>query len=187
MSKYECIYNEIVGKIVENIYPVGSKLPGELQLMKEYDASRATIRKALSLLAREGYIHKSQGLGSTVLDINRFKFPVSSIYSFSELAENLGDTVKSTVVCCEKIHPDGLIQEKLKVNAQDWVWFIQRVRNINGANVQLDTDILNAEIIQGITHEIASNSIYKHIEETLGLNISYAEKIITMQDKTALG
>ena len=53
-----------------------TKLNSEFDLQNKYQASRDTIRKAL-LLSQNGYIQKSQGKGSIVLDINRFNFPVN--------------------------------------------------------------------------------------------------------------
>ena len=74
MSKYEAIYKDILGRIEQNLYAAGDTLPGEYELMKIYEASRDTIRKALLLLAQNGYIQKSKGRGSIVLD----RFPVLS-------------------------------------------------------------------------------------------------------------
>lgn len=80
MSKYEAIYRDILGRIEQNLYAAGDTLPGEYELMKIYEASRDTIRKALLLLAQNGYIQKSKGRGSIVLDDSAmtFRFPVLS-------------------------------------------------------------------------------------------------------------
>ena len=82
MSKYEAIYRDILGRIEQNIYNAGDTLPGEYELMKIYSASRDTVRKALLLLAQNGYIQKSKGRGSIVLDRQRYDFPVSGVISF---------------------------------------------------------------------------------------------------------
>ncbi len=91
MTKYEYIYQELVEKIKNNVYEAGDLLPGELELMKIYDASRDTIRKSLNLLVQDGYIQKSKGRGSIVLDMHRIEFPIAGVVSFKELAPELGN------------------------------------------------------------------------------------------------
>ena len=94
MSKYEAIYKDILGRIEQNLYAAGDTLPGEYELMKIYEASRDTIRKALLLLAQNGYIQKSKGRGSIVLDRQRYDFPVSGVVSFKELADKMEQDVQ---------------------------------------------------------------------------------------------
>ena len=55
-------------------------LPSENDLAREYGVSRETIRKALLLLLENGYIHKIQGKGSIVLDVQRYRMPVTGIF-----------------------------------------------------------------------------------------------------------
>lgn len=184
MSKYAEIEKEILGKIEDGTYPAGSRLPGEHELMKIYDASRDTVRKALSLLAQEGYIQKTHGVGSTVLAFNRFEFPVNGVISFAELASTMKGKVTTEVICLEKTNPDQRMCKNLNLKRDDEVWLIQRVRRIDGEGIILDTDILNAQICPGITKRIAEDSLYKYLENELDLKISYAEKQITCQSVT---
>ena len=58
--------------------------------MGEFNVSRDTIRKSLNMLEQNGYIQKTKGKGSFVLDINKFDFPVSGVVSFKEIASELG-------------------------------------------------------------------------------------------------
>lgn len=182
MSKYEQIYHKILNKIENGEYAVGETIPGEFELMRQFQASRDTIRKALLLLVQNGYIQKSQGRGSIVLDFNRYDFPVSGVVSFKELAEQMNQKVETRVVCFEKIHPDKRMQKLFQLRENDYIWFIQRVRLIDHEAVILDTDILSAEIISDLSEEIAADSLYRHIEQTLNLTIAYARKEITCQN-----
>lgn len=184
MSKYQEIENRIRAQIEDGTYPAGSKLPGEHELMEVYGASRDTIRKALSLLAQDGFIQKAKGIGSIVLSINRFEFPVNGVVSFKEIASTMGKKVETEVICCEKTHPDEKFQRYLQMNGDDWIWLLQRVRKVDGEAIILDTDILNAAICPGITKEIAADSLYEYLEGTLHLKIAYAEKEITCQSAT---
>ena len=186
MAKYEMIYREILNKIDSKEYVAGALLPGEHELMKLYNASRDTIRKALNVLVQNGYIQKSKGRGSIVLDVNRYDFPVSGVVSFKELQESLGSTVETEVICLEKILPDERIKKNLNLQDKDKVWLIQRVRKVDGEAIILDTDFINAQIVKDISEDVAKNSLYAYIEGTLGLRIAYANKEITCQNVTGL-
>lgn len=186
MSKYEQIYHKILNSIENGLYAVGDTLPGEFELMKQFSVSRDTVRKALQLLAQNGYIQKSQGRGSIVLDFNRFDFPLSGVISFKEVASAMHEPVSTEVICFEKIHPDARIASILQMRSEEEVWFIQRLRRISNEAVILDTDILNAEIIPGLTRTIAQDSLYEYIEDTLHLTIAYARKEITCQNISGL-
>ena len=184
MPKYKQIYDSLLNRIIEGEFKAGETLPKEFDLMEEYNSSRDTVRKALKLLSDAGYIHAHKGVGSVVLDCNRFEFPVSGIESFKELHEKLGNDTHTKVICCELIDPDQRIKGILKLKDGEKVWMVERVRTINGESIILDLDFLNASIIPELTPQIAENSIYEYIEQTLNLNISYANKEFTCQNAT---
>lgn len=186
IPKYERVYEEIVALIENKTYIVGELLPGEFELMKQYGVSRDTIRKALSLLVQNGYIQKSKGRGSIVLDINRYDFPISGVVSFKELQTTLGSNVYTKVICLEKVKPDARMKEYLKLEAESKVWMIQRVRYVDDEAVILDTDFVNADIVPNLTMDIVSDSLYAYIENVCGLKIAYANKEITCQKVTGM-
>lgn len=57
------IRNDILQKAKDNAY-IGGKLPSEEELCAYYNVSRATIREALTILHREGFISKRHGTGN---------------------------------------------------------------------------------------------------------------------------
>lgn len=183
-SKYLRIYNEVIVKIEDGIFPVNSKLPSESQLMEEYNVSRDTIRKSLNLLEQNGYIEKSKGKGSFVLDINKFNFPVSGITSFKEIAKNLGKSHETILADFRLIPTNEKIIKKLEVSSKDYIWSIVRVRKIDGEKIILDKDYINKNFVPVLTEEICKDSLYNYIENDLGLKIAFAEKEITVQNIT---
>ena len=65
-SVYSNIADEIIEKIKNNVYPVGSLLPPEREFMKIFSVQRTTVRRGLEILSTQGYIKKVAGLGSVV-------------------------------------------------------------------------------------------------------------------------
>ncbi len=70
MAKYQEIYYRLRSRIVNKEIKANTYLPSEMDLMKEFDASRDTIRKALNLLASNGYIHKEKGKRSLAMSLS---------------------------------------------------------------------------------------------------------------------
>ena len=183
MSKYQMIYQDLLDKIKQRVIQPNTYLPSENELMKQYDASRDTVRKALNLLLQNGYIQKNKGKGSLVLDMDRIAFPVSGVTSFKELQKTLHGDVETIVnMFLEEDVPndlkDDLYMEKGKI------YHVERIRKIDGEKAILDTDYLNGEIVKGLKIEHAKNSLYEYIEKELGLKVSFARKEITVVKAT---
>lgn len=66
VPSYVSIYNSLYLDIVNNVYPQGELLPGEIQLSQTYSVSRNTLRQALAILSEDGLIVKSRGKGTIV-------------------------------------------------------------------------------------------------------------------------
>jgi len=184
ISKYFNIYNEIANKIENGIYKVNDTIESEGDLMKEYGVSRDTVRKSLTRLEQNGYIQKKKGKRALVLDINKFDFPVSGVVSFKEIADKFGPNSQTNVEELECIKPRESIAEKLELKDGENVWRIVRTRSIAGEKIILDKDYISQKYVENITKEICEESIYKYIEDGLGLKIAYAKKEITVQAVT---
>lgn len=179
--KYQQIYGDLKAAIQENRYPAGSYLPSEAELLKKYDASRDTVRKALSQLAAGGFIQKEKGKGSLVLKQDTIAFPVSGLTSFKELQKTgMSQDVSTDVVLFEETTPSEDLAEKLNITEDGMIYDIKRIRKIDGERVIYDHDWINAAVIPGLKPENAANSLYEYVEKDLGLKISFARKEIVV-------
>lgn len=179
-SKYLTIGQNLVRNIEKGIYPVGSKLPSEINLMEEFKASRDTIRKALHKLEQSGYINKVKGKGSFVLQKSKINFPVSELVSFRELSKMVGNNVETIVEELEEVEPSKYIKKQLSITGDEKVWRIVRIRKIDGERVILDKEYYRSDIIPNLTKEICENSIFAYIEGELKLNIAFARKEVVV-------
>jgi len=64
--KYQKVKEILAGEIEKGKYGLGGRLPSEKQLAEEFEVSIITIRQAVEVLAREGYVEKIQGSGTYV-------------------------------------------------------------------------------------------------------------------------
>jgi len=66
--KYKIIYDQIVKFILSDVWPVGSNMKSENELIKLFGVSRLTIRNVLNMLENEGRIQRSRGKATLILD-----------------------------------------------------------------------------------------------------------------------
>ena len=184
MEKYLTIYHDLVSKTNAKYWEDSTMLPSENNLALKYEVSRETIRKALDLLAQDGYIQKVRGKGSVIIGRNKFDFPVSGIVSFKELATNLKFPTKTIVNELSIVEADQKLQNKLNVKHKEPVWKVVRVREIAGEKVILDKDYFNKSVVPILTKEACEDSIYQYLENELQLKISYARKEIIVEEPT---
>ncbi|ELK44718.1 trehalose operon repressor [Halobacillus sp. ACCC02827] len=183
-NKYFVIYSELAERIQSGVLTPGDTLPSEHELTDEFQTSRETIRKALHLLAQNGYIQKVRGKGSVVLDHGKFEFPVSGLTSFKELADQMGQTFHTSVHELARISGQGELGERLNCPQQTNLWKVVRSREVGGERIILDKDFLREDIVPDLTKEAAERSLYEYLENELGLVISFAKKEIVVEPVT---
>lgn len=64
MNKYETLMKQLIEQISQNLQQGITALPTEAELCAQYQVSRQTVRKALSILHEQGIIASRQGSGS---------------------------------------------------------------------------------------------------------------------------
>ena len=184
MSKFNEIFLDLEAAILNQRFISGDLLPSENELVKTYNVSRETIRKALNLLLEKGYIQKVQGKGSIVLDIKRFDFPVSGLTSYKELQDAQNMNSQTIVVSNGLLPVSEELANHLKLSVGTPVLYLERLRKVHGEVVIIDKDYLVTSIVPSIPNEAAEDSLYHYIEQTLGLSIGYAQKEITVDPIT---
>lgn len=181
---YLGIYQDYADQIEKGYLKPDTKLPSENELAQMYETSRETVRKALNLLAQNGYIHKIKGKGSFVLHIHKFDFPVSGLVSFKEIVTKMGLQWKTHVLSLEVVKPGRYVASQLELSPSDHVWQVFRIREVAGERIILDKDYLKQSVVPPLTHSICQDSIYEFLEQNLDFKISFAKKVITMDEAT---
>ncbi len=76
---------------MKGTYPIGTKLPAEIQLCKMLSVSRSTVREAMRSLQAEGYVELISGKGAFVRDNQSHDYDAIRSW-FIESAPTLKDT-----------------------------------------------------------------------------------------------
>lgn len=100
MKKYQKIYEDIIGDINSGTLKIGEIISSENVLSSQYSTSRATVRRALEELEKNGLIIKQQGKGSIVVSNNIKRKTVLLIlpnifkYIFKDLINGIESTLR---------------------------------------------------------------------------------------------
>lgn len=107
----ETIASDLRAMIMNNILPIGQKLPTETMLCHQYDVSRTTLREAIQMLRSAGMLDVTPGRGSFV------KAPhISSLIPALQLAgRSRGFSAESALMILNVLAQQGLQQTVLSV------------------------------------------------------------------------
>lgn len=109
-SLYKQLKDILIERITKGVYPKGSFLPTEIQLEEEFKLSKITIRKAVELLAQEGWVEKKAGIGTTILE-NRLAPKLKKGQKFTEILMERGNKLEKKVKSIEIVSLDKNSEE----------------------------------------------------------------------------
>ena len=184
-SKYVTIYKEWKEKIESGQIAEGERLPTESSLMESYQVSRDTVRKSLNLLEQNGYIQRGRGRASLVMPKKRYTFPLSEIASFQEVNKLSNAHAETEVVNLDILQDSHKIKKIFQQSVNGEVYELIRVRRMKDEAVILDKDYFVRDVVPRLPLNECKVSVYRYLEEELGLQISYAVKEITVQKANA--
>ena len=90
---YIHVMQNLKERIINGIYEIGSLIPTETELEKEFNVSKITIRKAIELLEYEGYVKKQSGKGTTVLSNDIYNILTKKI-TFAQILQSEGMSMR---------------------------------------------------------------------------------------------
>jgi len=112
------LYHQLVEKLREEIedgkWAINALFPSEIELCKQYEISRGTVRQAISELIKSGLVYKNQGQGTFVAKPG-LVWPVSNFYCLNKETEK--NRIEPTRKVIEKkiIFPDELIRKNMNL------------------------------------------------------------------------
>src|SRR5690625_7685128 len=80
------MYEELLQEIENGTYEEYSLFPSDTELVKRFQVSRGTVREAIKLLFRQGYLVREQGKG-TFVTYRKIQQNPDTLIGFTELME----------------------------------------------------------------------------------------------------
>lgn len=169
---------EIIRENIESgIWNHGDMIPSEHNLMKEYDVSRNTIKKALEDLVQEGLLNRIQGKG-TFVSMPKIEQSLSSFYSFSKVMKESGYTPNDIILSIEFFPVKQSVAKVLKLSEGDEVWVLRRLRCIQDEPMMLETSYIPRKLVHKITkEELEQMSLYELMLKNYGIIVKKAKEI----------
>lgn len=165
---YQQIKEEMRAAIENGSLKHGDKIPAEPELSEQYNVSRITVRKAISDLVSEGYLIKKQGKG-TFVSKPKIQRKIEHLLSFSEACHANGMKASSIIIKREVIPPTENQRELLRLEDDDQVLYIQRVRSANGDPIMLENNYYPYNKFKFLCDENLDGSLYELLSKKYGI------------------
>lgn len=187
-KKYSTIYEDLKEKIETGIYQPQSFLPTEYALVEMYNCSRNTIRRAVKELSGIGYVQSVHGKGVVVIyqKTGWSDFSIGVIESLKEAARRNKAEYHTDVLVFAEFVIDENLHRRLGFAVGEEAYYLQRVRYFDNMPVILDNNWFLKSVVPGLTEEIAADSVYNYMENTLGESIVTAKRVLTVEKATEM-
>ena len=166
---YLTIAQDIMEMIQNGSLRSGEQLMTEAQLCEKYQVSRMTANKALSALVAQGYISRTAGKGSFVLEPKVTKdIGATNLTSFSSDMSSVGKRPGAILVEYRVMRAEEtpLAAERLKLSGSELVHYIFRVRTSDDIRIALSHTYIPCKYLPALDVTILESSLYKYLSET---------------------
>jgi len=174
---YMQIKELLTSRISKGDWKPGNIIPSEVQLAQELEVSQGTVRKAITELVENNILTRRQGRGTFVSrhDIHR------SLFHFFHIEGNEGQKVlpESTVMHCHRKTASKQEAMKLDLEARAKVIKIERLRNIAGKPIMVETITLPEALFNDLGKGgdcKLPNTLYELYEKQFGITIHSAKE-----------
>lgn len=181
--KYEVIASDICRSIDDGTLAAGERLPTVVELCELYGVSKATVRKAMDLLAELGRVSSRRGSGTYVKNVvaadqDALYLGVSD-KAAGFTAEHAGERVEvsSIIYDFRILNPPAEVARRLDMAPEDFAYLDVRVRCLDGVPVVIERTYMPLDLVPGLKRHHLEGSIYQYLREGLGLTLKSFHRI----------
>jgi DNA-binding GntR family transcriptional regulator len=171
LPHYRRLYEQLRKHITKGVYKKGDILPSENELCSVNNVTRPTVRKALDMLANEGFITKHQGLGSVVNNIPKgvgilsIKGTTSAVGIESLQTKTI---VKPNVIAW----PENFVFPLTELELESGCIYFERLRLVDGEPFFYDiTYIPNINLPRFTSYKLDDVSLFDTLRENFQLEV----------------
>ncbi len=149
----------------------GEEFPGELALVAEYEVSRHTVRAALRELRADGVLVAERGRRPRLAGQIAITQPLGALYSLFASVEAAG-LRQTSVVRARDTRADGVIADRLGLEASTPLFCLERLRLAGGEPLALDTVWLPADIAAPLlAADFTRTALYDELAARAGIRL----------------
>jgi GntR family transcriptional regulator len=181
------LYHQVEQIILDRIAKageIGLKVPREMDLIKIFNVSRATVKKATDSLAAKGLIERRRSAGTRIVRLNVTE-DLGRLTSFSEQMQSRNLRASTEILGVELHQPEAAVAEALQLSKIEKTLCIRRLR---GTSEAFPVVLLRSEIPAAFgidPDEDFHASLYAIIEAKYRIPIEWADQKIWAGQATA--
>lgn len=164
-------------QIETRVFKPHQQIPSEPTLQQRYGLSRATVRKSIDMLVREGLVYRIHGKGTFVAEPKDSR--LIDLDSFTENMRAYGfepsTIVLETKLLTEQSHE---VAQKMGLEEGEGLILIRRLRFLDGKPILLATSFLPSSLFPGLEKEQLTGSLYETLLTKYGIMPSWGEDFI---------
>lgn len=176
MTKYEKIAEKLRERIFNGDYKPTDLMPNQDEFASEFRVSRATIKKALNLLTKEGLISAQRGSGTRVLPRSLWGFVSEPGEKFDleklQIPEESIKNLSCDIVDFEVQFPDKRAQSQLLISRNQPVYHVRRLFKLENEPFILEDLSIPISLVPLLSKKIVHSSIITHISSKLKLGLA---------------
>jgi len=180
-SLYKLVVRALRAEILTGIYPIGTAIPSESQLVSRFGVSRHTIREALRHLRELGLVESRQGFGTVVTQPSRAQqHYVHRVDSISDL-HDFGVESKYSADTAHIVKLDEALADRLGQEVSSSWLRIEGLRFAPGREDPLcEVEIFVASHFAGVGRLLGQRAgpVYSLIEMIYGEKIGEVDQMI---------
>jgi GntR family transcriptional regulator len=174
---YYQLMQEIKNQIDTGVLKPGDAIPTELELMRRYDISRATVRQSILQLVHEGYVRRIKAKGTFVNSPPEKPKFIGTLKGFAQEMRLRGLSFKTEVLDKCIIPAPIKIAEKLHIPTESRVFFLHRLRYIHDEPVLLAGSYIPEALCQSIESiDFEENSLYDILENRYNILLHHGRR-----------
>jgi GntR family transcriptional regulator len=180
LPRYYQLANILRESIATGRFEAHQPIPSERQLEGLYSVSRTTIRQAIDLLIRQGFLYREHGRG-TFVSPQKLQKGISELTSFTEDMRQRGIVPGQKILEIGAVEPPEQVRQHLELpESNKQVLRIERLRLGDGVPMGLQTSYYVLPEGQTITRADLEEfgSIYKMLQEKFHLIPTEADETL---------
>lgn len=182
-TKTNDVIKEMTKKIDDGTWIYNMQLPSEVELAKQFNVSRATMRQALQEMAFSGRIIRVRGVG-TFVGHKAINYGINELVSITGLIRQNGYEASITHVSLDVGKPEPVHCEALNLAELEPVYTVQRVFSADSRQVVYEEVVYPVKFLTGIVEKDFLDSSFKMLEKH-GIQIKSSEGDIRPYAATA--
>lgn len=138
-----------------------AKLPGEREMCEMWDVNRTTLRAAIRRLIDQGRLYSMKGSG-TYVAAPKLERNLQDIKSTTESVHSAGRKLRTRVLETEVVEASHYVAEKLQIREGDRVFFLRRLRIMDGVPYMLETSYIPLDRCPRLLdYDFSEESLYR--------------------------